>query len=206
MKMVENQIRRRGVTDRQVLEAMERVPRHEFVPDRLKDQAYGDFPLSIGYGQTISQPYIVALMSECLALEPSDKVLEIGTGSGYQAAVLAEIVSQVCSVGITQAVGRRSRRPPQAPGLHQRPRPPRRWLLRLAGSCPVRRHHRHLRGRSHPSRPGGAAGRWGPARVTGRPTGRPADALGSDQAGRGNRPEGHHRGALCPADRRARGI
>jgi len=100
MKMVENQIRRRGVTDRQVLEAMERVPRHEFVPDRLKDQAYGDFPLSIGYGQTISQPYIVALMSECLALEPSDKVLEIGTGSGYQAAVLAEIVSQVYSVEI----------------------------------------------------------------------------------------------------------
>ena len=100
MKMVDNQIRRRGVTDRQVLEAMERVPRHEFVPDRLKDQAYGDFPLSIGYGQTISQPYIVALMSECLALEPSDKVLEIGTGSGYQAAVLAEIVSQVYSVEI----------------------------------------------------------------------------------------------------------
>lgn len=100
MKMVENQIRRRGVTDRQVLEAMERVPRHEFVPDRLKDQAYGDFPLSIGYGQTISQPYIVALMSECLALEPSDKVLEIGTGSGYQAAILAEIVSQVYSVEI----------------------------------------------------------------------------------------------------------
>lgn len=114
MKMVENQIRRRGVTDRQVLEAMERVPRHEFVPDRLKDQAYGDFPLSIGYGQTISQPYIVALMSECLALDPADQVLEIGTGSGYQAAVLAEIVSQVYSVEILkpladEAAGRLTR-------------------------------------------------------------------------------------------------
>lgn len=100
MKMVENQIRRRGVTDRQVLEAMERVPRHEFVPDRLKDQAYCDSPLSIGCGQTISQPYIVALMSQHLALEPSDKVLEIGTGSGYQAAVLAEIVAEVYTVEI----------------------------------------------------------------------------------------------------------
>ena len=100
MKMVERQIRRRGVTDRPVLDAMERVPRHEFVPDRLKDQAYGDFPLSIGCGQTISQPYIVALMSECLALEPGDRVLEIGTGSGYQAAILAEIVAEVYTVEI----------------------------------------------------------------------------------------------------------
>ncbi|HNS51587.1 MAG TPA: protein-L-isoaspartate(D-aspartate) O-methyltransferase [Anaerolineae bacterium] len=100
MKMVENQIRRRGVTDRQVLEAMERVPRHEFVPDRLKDQAYCDSPLAIGCGQTISQPYIVALMSQHLALEPADKVLEIGTGSGYQAAVLAEIVAEVYTVEI----------------------------------------------------------------------------------------------------------
>jgi len=100
MRMVETQIRRRGVSDRQVLDAMERVPRQEFVPDRLKDQAYGDYPLAIGYGQTISQPYIVALMSECLALEASDRVLEIGTGSGYQAAILAEIASEVYSVEI----------------------------------------------------------------------------------------------------------
>ena len=104
MKMVETQIRRRGVTDQEVLDAMERVPRHEFVPDRLKDQAYGDYPLAIGYGQTISQPYIVALMSELLALEADDKVLEIGTGSGYQAAILAEITAEVYSVEIIKAL------------------------------------------------------------------------------------------------------
>ena len=104
MKMVETQIRRRGVTDQQVLDAMERVPRHEFVPDRLKDQAYGDYPLAIGYGQTISQPYIVALMSELLAIEADDKVLEIGTGSGYQAAILAEIAAEVYSVEIIKAL------------------------------------------------------------------------------------------------------
>ena len=104
MKMVETQIRRRGVTDQQVLDAMERVPRHEFVPDRLKDQAYGDYPLAIGCGQTISQPYIVALMSELLAIEADDKVLEIGTGSGYQAAILAEIAAEVYSVEIIKAL------------------------------------------------------------------------------------------------------
>jgi protein-L-isoaspartate(D-aspartate) O-methyltransferase len=102
MNMVEAQIRRRGVTDQQVLGAMERVPRHEFVPDRLRDQAYGDFPLPIGYGQTISQPYIVALMTELLALESTDRVLEIGTGSGYQAAILAEVVAEVYTVEIVK--------------------------------------------------------------------------------------------------------
>jgi protein-L-isoaspartate(D-aspartate) O-methyltransferase len=100
MNMVETQIRRRGVTDREVLDAMQRVPRHEFVPDRLRDQAYGDHPLAIGYGQTISQPYIVALMSELLQLEADDRVLEIGTGSGYQAAILAEIAAEVYSIEI----------------------------------------------------------------------------------------------------------
>jgi protein-L-isoaspartate(D-aspartate) O-methyltransferase len=100
MEMVELQIRRRGVTDEEVLAAMERVPRHEFVPTRYQDQAYADHPLPIGYGQTISQPYIVALMTELLALESSDRVLEIGTGSGYQAAILAQIVDEVYTVEI----------------------------------------------------------------------------------------------------------
>ncbi len=84
-------IRRRGVSDERVLRAMEAVPRHLFVPPELRDRAYGDYPLPIGYGQTISQPYIVAWMTELLELQEGDKVLEIGTGSGYQAAVLAEI-------------------------------------------------------------------------------------------------------------------
>lgn len=90
-RMVIETIERRGITDQQVLRAMRKVPRHLFVPEDERDFAYGDFPLPIGYGQTISQPYIVALMTELLELKEGDKVLEIGTGSGYQAAILAEI-------------------------------------------------------------------------------------------------------------------
>ncbi len=90
-RMVIETIRARGITDERVLEAMRAVPRHLFVPEHERDHAYGDYPLPIGFGQTISQPYIVALMTELLELKPGDKVLEIGTGSGYQAAVLASI-------------------------------------------------------------------------------------------------------------------
>ena len=88
--MVEYQIRAQGVRDAHVLEAMETVPRHEFVPEEYLQAAYSDGPLPIGHGQTISQPYIVALMTQLLELDPGDKVLEIGIGSGYQAAILAE--------------------------------------------------------------------------------------------------------------------
>ncbi len=97
-RMVDAQLRARGVKDERVLAAMARVPRHEFAPERYRDQAYDDHPLPIGEGQTISQPYIVALMLEALALTPSDRVLDIGTGSGYVTALLAEIVAQVFSV------------------------------------------------------------------------------------------------------------
>ena len=90
-RMVIDTIVKRGVTNESVLRAMRTVPRHAFVPEADEAHAYGDYPLSIGYGQTISQPYIVALMTELLGLENGDRVLEIGTGSGYQAAVLAEI-------------------------------------------------------------------------------------------------------------------
>jgi len=98
--LVERTIEGRGVTTPAVLEAMRAVPRHRFVPDPYIDQAYADHPLPIGYGQTISQPYIVALMTEALEPEPDDRVLEVGTGSGYQAAVLATIVDQVYTVEI----------------------------------------------------------------------------------------------------------
>lgn len=98
--MVEYQIRSRGVRDPRVLEAMETVPRHEFVPDDHLSMAYSDGPLPIGYGQTISQPYIVAVMTELLELDPEDRVLEIGTGSGYQAAILAELVDEVYTMEI----------------------------------------------------------------------------------------------------------
>ena len=96
--MVDNQIAARGIRDKRVLEAMRKVPRHLFVDEALWDQAYGDFPLPIGEGQTISQPYIVARMTEELGLHGNEKVLEIGTGSGYQTAILAELSRQVFSV------------------------------------------------------------------------------------------------------------
>jgi protein-L-isoaspartate(D-aspartate) O-methyltransferase len=98
IEMVEKQIEARGVTDPNVLAAMRKVPRHLFVSEALTDQAYGDFPLPIGDQQTISQPYIVAEMTQALQLKPDDRVLEIGTGSGYQAAVLAEIVYRVFTI------------------------------------------------------------------------------------------------------------
>ena len=97
-RMVEKQIRKRGVRNCRVLAAMERIPRHRFVPENSYDHAYEDSPLSIGKGQTISQPYMVALMTECAAPEPDDRVLEVGTGSGYQTAILAELVREVYSI------------------------------------------------------------------------------------------------------------
>jgi len=96
--MVAAQIAARGVADRRVLAALARVPRHLFVPPSLERAAYDDAPLPIGQGQTISQPYIVATMLECLSLQPEDKALEIGTGSGYQTALLAEMCRTVCTV------------------------------------------------------------------------------------------------------------
>jgi protein-L-isoaspartate(D-aspartate) O-methyltransferase len=101
-RMVRQQIEARGVHDARVLAAMRKVPRHLFVPAEMQRFAYSDTPLPIGHGQTISQPYIVAFMSEALELKPQDRVLEIGTGSGYQAAVLAELVQQVYSIEIVQ--------------------------------------------------------------------------------------------------------
>jgi protein-L-isoaspartate(D-aspartate) O-methyltransferase len=98
--MVSEQIASRGVKDEAVLAAMRAVPRHLFVPDEYLDQAYEDHPLPIGFGQTISQPYIVALMTETLQLEPGEKVLEVGTGSGYQAAILAELGVEVYTIEI----------------------------------------------------------------------------------------------------------
>lgn len=98
--MVDRQIRARGVRDPAVLRAMEQVPRHEFVPFQYREQAYADHPLPIGYDQTISQPYIVSLMTELLQPGPEDRVLEVGTGCGYQTAILAEIVQEVYSVEI----------------------------------------------------------------------------------------------------------
>jgi len=98
LRMVETQIRSRGIKDERVLKALETVPRHLFIEEALRDQAYNDNPLPIGDNQTISQPFIVALMTEALELKGREKVLEIGTGSGYQTAVLAELADQVFSI------------------------------------------------------------------------------------------------------------
>jgi len=108
--MLATQIEARGVQNARVLQAMREVPRHLFVPEELREHAYEDRPLPIGQAQTISQPYIVAAMTELLDPEPSDRVLEIGTGSGYQAAVLARLVDHVYSIEIVPELARRARR------------------------------------------------------------------------------------------------
>jgi protein-L-isoaspartate(D-aspartate) O-methyltransferase len=105
LRMVDTQIRKRGVEDPRVLAVMEKVPRHLFVRSGDRSWAYHDSPLSIGYEQTISQPYIVAFMTQALQLEPADVVLEIGTGSGYQAAVLSELAGEVLTIEIIEPLG-----------------------------------------------------------------------------------------------------
>ena len=106
--MVDEQIIERGVSDPAVINAMRKVPRHLFVPQKYKDLSYADSPLPIGEGQTISQPYIVAVMTEALKLKPGEKVLEIGTGSGYQAAVLAQIVKDVYTIEIIESLAKKA--------------------------------------------------------------------------------------------------
>ncbi len=107
--MVEEQLRSRGIRDERVLEAMGRVPRHLFVDPDLADLAYEDAPLPIGHDQTISQPYVVAYMTELAAVKPGDRVLEVGTGSGYQAAVLGEIAREVYTVEIIEPLAQKAR-------------------------------------------------------------------------------------------------
>lgn len=106
--MVDQDIKARGVKDSKVLRAMAKIPRQLYMPPDVRHRAYGDHPLPIGEGQTISQPYVVALMTEALKLRPGDRVLEIGTGSGYQAAVLAEIVKEVYTIEIRDTLAERA--------------------------------------------------------------------------------------------------
>ena len=107
--MVRDQIRARGVRSEKVLDALRKVQRHLFVPDERAEAAYSDRPLPIGHGQTISQPYIVGFMTDLLEVEPDHKVLEIGTGSGYQAAILGELAGEVFSIEIVEPLGNRAR-------------------------------------------------------------------------------------------------
>lgn len=108
--MIEKQLKDRGITDARVLKAMMEVPRHELVPENQRDRAYDDRPLPIGHGQTISQPYIVAFMTEHLAPKPDDRVLEVGTGSGYQAAVLGKLVKDVYTIEIVAPLAARAKK------------------------------------------------------------------------------------------------
>ena len=107
--MVRDQLRGRDVVNARVLDAMSRVPRHLFVPEAVRADAYGDYPLPIGHGQTISQPYIVGFMTQALEIEPQHRVLEIGTGSGYQAAILAELAKEVYTIEIVAPLADRAR-------------------------------------------------------------------------------------------------
>jgi protein-L-isoaspartate(D-aspartate) O-methyltransferase len=109
-KMVKEQILERGITDARILNAFRHIPRHLFVAPQYRDQAYGDFPLPIDEGQTISQPYIVAIMTYAIVPEKNKKVLEIGTGSGYQAAILAELVDEVYTIEINDKLARQSKK------------------------------------------------------------------------------------------------
>jgi protein-L-isoaspartate(D-aspartate) O-methyltransferase len=110
LKMVKNQLAARGIRDQRVLEAMSEIPRHEFVPPALEHEAYDDNPLPIGEGQTISQPYIVALMTQMMGLEGGEKVLEIGSGSGYQCAILCKMAARVYTVERSPSLVRRAER------------------------------------------------------------------------------------------------
>ena len=145
--MVEEQLIARGVTDPRVLAVMRRLPRHRFVQEALQERAYGDHPLPIGEEQTISQPYIVGLMTSLLELSGREKVLEIGTGSGYQTAVLAELARRVCSIERLPRLAERARATLEAMGYDNV------WVrvgngtLGWPDQAPVRPHHRH-RGRA----------------------------------------------------------
>jgi protein-L-isoaspartate(D-aspartate) O-methyltransferase len=145
-RMVSDQIISRGVHDERLLEALRRVPRHWFVPEEYANIAYSDGPLPIGNGQTISQPYIVALMTELLELEGEENLLEVGTGSGYQAALLAQLARTVHTIP-----GRKSRKNLDEAGVDQCSGPRRRWFHGLAQVRPFRGNYRHGRRTQRPA-------------------------------------------------------
>ncbi len=117
LQMVEQQLRRRGIRDERVLEAMAKIPREQFVPEKVRPWSYADEPLSIGYGQTVSQPYMTALMAQALELKGTEKVLEVGTGCGYAAAVLAHLAAKVVTIEIVRELADMARRNLEAVGL-----------------------------------------------------------------------------------------
>ena len=150
--MVDEQLLGRDITSPRVLEALRKVPRHLFIPEPQRARAYDDSPVPIGLGQTISQPYIVAFMTQALDVEPGHRVLEIGTGSGYQAAVLAELTREVYSIEVLPELARTGPRDADGARVSRRAAADRQRVSRLARARAVRSHHRD-RGAA-----GGAAG------------------------------------------------
>jgi len=171
-RMVKFQIESRGVKDKDVLNAMQTVPRDAFVPEEFAKEAYEDHPVPIGYGQTISQPYIVAVMTELLQLRRDSRVLEVGTGSGYQAAILAELAEHVYTVEIVQTLCEAAKKRMAGLGLLKCVRKVWGRLSWLGGARSVRCHHGHLCARPHPSALDRSACRW-------RTHGNPCGAIGS---------------------------
>ena len=200
-RMVARQIRARGVRDDpRVLQAMQAVLHHRFVPDQLQDEACADTPLPIGSDQTISQPYIVAYMTQALQMPAEAKVLEIGTGSGYQAAVLAEIAQAVHTIEIVPKLTERSGRILEQPGYDNVHTRVGNGYRGGGGGGAVRCHHRDRRPRPHAAGPGGTAG---DRRAVGHPG-------GTVRSGDADRYEDDRRldvgdddpGMFCPDDRR----
>ena len=142
VRMVNEQLKARDIRDERVLSAMLSVPRHLFIPESVRDGAYRDSPVPIGYGQTISQPYIVAFMTQALNVEPDDRVLEIGTGSGYQSAVLSVLAKEVFTIEIVEPLAERARATLMDLGYRNVQVRAGQRLSGLARTCPVRSHHR----------------------------------------------------------------
>ena len=183
-RMVDEDIAARGVLDSAVLLSMATVPRHRLVLDQHFSKAYDDHPLPIGHGQTISQPYTVALMTELLDLGPGDKVLEVGTGSGYQAAVLAEMGVEVHTIEIIPELAQRAANDLLALGYGDVRGVSRRRLLRTAGAGPLRSHHRHRGARPRSGAPGRPARAHRPHGRAGRAAGQYSDAVAHRVPGR----------------------
>ena len=179
-----------------MLSAMAKVPREEFIPVDARPDAYEDGPLPIGYDQTISQPYIVAFMTEQLRPKPSDRVLEIGSGSGYQAAILAELVSDVYTIDISRAAGENCRSNTATLGLQKRARQGRRRLQRLARRGAVRCDHCDLRAGQDSATACRSTQGWRPHGHSRRRTIRPA-ALSARKEKRAVERKRHDAGSLC---------
>jgi hypothetical protein len=203
-QMVAEAIVGAGIKNPRVIEAMRRTPRHEFVPPEQRHLAYYDMALPIGFGQTISPPFVVAFMTEALDPQPTDRVLEVGTGSGYQAAVLSPLVKEVYTIEIVEPLARRAAETLARLGYKNVFVKAGRWIPRLAGKGPLRQNNRHLfSGRSSPA-PGGPASGGGAA---GDPGGRAisANPLFIPERGRKTDTRSLATGFVCANDRQSGG-